>query len=172
MIVQTLVFIIHNIQKNQVKFIEKAATFNSVILFQFSSNGKADAKTECLWEFLKWKRSSFNSLQTGKYVARGHRGKQEPSGRCFNSLQTGKYVASGLPATRPAQSKLKRFQFPSNGKVCSKEKNIDRVNKVLKSFNSLQTGKYVASWWAIAGIILLILGFNSLQTGKGVARST
>ena len=61
---------------------------------------------------------------------------------CFNSLQTGKYVArSGISASL---SRLALFQFPSNGKVCSKSIFGSETTPVASCFNSLQTGKYVA----------------------------
>ena len=89
--------------------------------------------------------SSFNSLQTGKYIQSPNR---EPSSwkiSSFNSLQTGKYIQRlmtcamrsswcvSIPFKRESISKALaasgvkvfnfRFQFPSNGKVYPKNPN-------------------------------------------------
>ena len=63
------------------------------------------------------------------------------------------------------------FQFPSNGKVYSKEVNLEG-NTGLSGFNSLQTGKCIASRASeTSSFTITIFRFNSLQTGKCIART-
>ena len=57
------------------------------------------------------------------------------------------------------------FQFPSNGKVCSKSEQQLKFDKRTASFNSLQTGKCVASFPATTDVCLSVL-FQFPSNGK------
>ena len=89
-------------------------------MFQFPSNGKVYPKTS--------KRFSWWSIRLS----------------CFNSLQTGKYIQSENPEARRKRNGIRRFQFPSNGKVYPKPK-MKKLTLITATicFNSLQTGKYI-----------------------------
>ena len=111
----------------------------------------------------------FNSLQTGKYVARDLPNK---SGglhhRTFQFPSNGKVCSKPRTVPPRKSARRKKFQFPSNGKVCSKP-GQPVMHKVIPRFNSLQTGKYVASDLDRSDKKMLAKSFNSLQTGKYVA---
>ena len=63
----------------------------------------------------------------------------------FNSLQTGRCVASRELRDENRHTSPS-FQFPSNGKVCCKSYKSEMKGHILsKCFNSLQTGRCVAS---------------------------
>ena len=89
---------------------------------------------------------------------------------CFNSLQTGKCIArfQALLWYKVAE----KFQFPSNGKVYSKEvTSSSLVSSRNAGFNSLQTGKCIASVSQMLSACgeRFLVSFNSLQTGKCIA---
>ena len=112
----------------------------------------------------------------------------------FPSLQTGKCIASttilyillnrtlvSIPFKRESVYSKQSgaggvgggtdvFRFPSNGKVYSKFKVSDTHNPLLliPSFDSLQTGKCIASSF-VGSLAKSIARFNSLQTGKCIA---
>ena len=91
--------------------------------------------------------TSFNSLQTGKYIQSSLRGRnwEERARRCFNSLQTGKYIQSS-----------RRIFFMKIIWLC---------------FNSLQTGKYIQRPYPPTATGSRSR-FNSLQTGKYIQRKS
>ena len=109
--------------------------------FQFPSNGKADRKR---WgPPTKSKTvSSFNSLQTGRRIARLLYEIQLPDMPSFNSLQTGRRIASSCDWCLIIFSVS--FQFPSNGKAYRKCGHRFRRGEFF-CFNSLQTGRRIAS---------------------------
>ena len=110
-------------------------------MFQFPSNGKV----YCKLELLKWQRIT--------------------QWKCFNSLQTGKCIAREI---EDVGSELTvGFPFPSNGKVYCKSPNPLKQQK-RKSFNSLQTGTCIARGHSVERPQVRT-GFNSLQTGKCIA---
>ena len=114
----------------------------------------------------------FNSLQTGKCIARKRsQPSDSPPKRSFNSLQTGKCIASarGTDMVKHQQSERK-FQFPSNGKVhckfrdsCDSDCNSGNVSIPFKRESALQVSRFHR-------INCHYNCFNSLQTGKCIAR--
>ena len=90
-----------------------------VTVFQFPSNGKVDSKTIIDFDIFEPTGSSFNSLQTGKWIQRRkNQWLLMLMKKCFNSLQTGKWIQSFVFSKSKPREYL--FQFPSNGKVDSK----------------------------------------------------
>ena len=116
--------------------------------FQFPSNGKVYSKTLQKALVIQFKSMCFNSLQTGKciqsnfkkgisktfgrYVSIPFKRESVFKGQCrwrrgnsimasFNSLQTGKCIQRKPVSTRELEDL--EFQFPSNGKVYSKDNN-------------------------------------------------
>ena len=142
---------------------------NIVTTFQFPSNGKVCSK-EIALIVVPIGYLSFNSLQTGKYVASGNQIKVKRDFRhnCFNSLQTGKYVASKTGQTRYGEN-YTMFQFPSNGKVCSKSPNSNIALKIRLWFQFPSNGKVCSKQLFQCCENVYCRCFNSLQTGKYVA---
>ena len=85
--------------------------------FQFPSNGKV-----------------YSKLGQAIFTACGNFG--------FNSLQTGKCIAR-TGCLQTFWERISKFQFPSNGKVYSKQKGSQILLEGSR-FNSLQTGKCIA----------------------------
>ena len=114
-------------------------------LFQFPSNGKGYRKPTGIQVQIVG-RMSFNSLQTGKGIARR-------SSCCSNSTRS----RVSIPFKRERGSQV--FSIGSH------------YTKSVTSFNSLQTGKGIASQSTTCLTRFMTCGsFNSLQTGKGIAR--
>ena len=136
----------------------------------------------------------FNSLQTGRYIQRLDKSWHIIS-TCqrFNSLQTGRYiqrlmwmwtqhttVTVSIPFKREGiykvtnpkkrRKKKKKFQFPSNGKVYTKERYQDESQRYINCFNSLQTGRYIQSSELKSQVRKMKQSFNSLQTGRYIQR--
>ena len=59
-----------------------------------------------------------------------------------------------------------RFQFPSNGKADRKGEQGDKLRRLYKSFNSLQTGKRIASYSGRPDNILTFVSFQFPSNGK------
>ena len=57
------------------------------------------------------------------------------------------------------------FQFPSNGKLHSNEKQMEALSDQMVRFNSLQTGNCIQTLEGELSVEKL-LSFNSLQTGN------
>ena len=110
--------------------------------FQFPSNGKVYSK------FLERKRGTklesvsipFKRESVFKVTRFSHH--KEASWASFNSLQTGKCIQSESITKNSAKHGY-AFQFPSNGKVYSKEIRAAAIRAAAMSFNSLQTGKCI-----------------------------
>ena len=92
-----------------------------ILTFQFPSNGKVHRKLSQAI-FVVASGVGFNSLQTGKCIARLMKCSKMKREHCFNSLQTGKCIASIHCLI-----------------------NLSTQRRVHKCFNSLQTGKCIAS---------------------------
>ena len=95
--------------------------------------------------------AGFNSLQTGRCVARIRHTTSKPaqvyaSVASFNSLQTGRCMQRKPWKTDTSINQFgSLFQFPSNGKVCCEGCSVlTRRLFLRKCFNSLQTGRCVA----------------------------
>ena len=138
----------------------------------------------------------FNSLQTGKCIASA--GPTTPplapstpfqfpsNGKVYSKLlrtsnwanksgwfqfpSNGKVYSKATDALHPVKWGRAEFQFPSNGKVYSKLFLTSvSLNGLSFRFNSLQTGKCIASNWKFSRLLLRWKSFNSLQTGKCIA---
>ena len=164
-------------------------------LFQFPSNGKAYRKgitcrsKPCSANVsIPFKRESVSQGSEAYHAIM-------VLGGCFNSLQTGKRIASYCYCRTPVLLRRHLFQFPSNGKAYRKSPVMATViTAAVSSFNSLQTGKRIASqhlrmttrqFWIkfqfpsngkayrkVDRASLIEergLCFNSLQTGKRIA---
>ena len=134
----------------------------------------------------------FNSLRTGRCLARITASVLGLRRSCFNSLRTGKGFSSTSTTNR--QSEIPAFQFPPNGKGLFKNKMYNLCflsvsvsipyererafqgyscrtsgKSCCLGFNSLRTGKGIASLMKILADHSTSLSFNSLRTGKGIA---
>ena len=123
---------------------------------------------ECL-EFLKWKRGSFNSLQTGRCVASSpiSVGSVGLPSQDFDSLQTGR---CGQREQRSLQwNNWERLSIPFKREAGYKVTCKFCGYVTLDSFNSLQTGRHIQTenMGYPLGLLLLIC-FNSLQTGSRI----
>ena len=163
--------------------------------FQFPSNGKVYCKFR-MDERTRLARKRFNSLQTGKCIARTLDDVKEEwhkdicfnslqTGKCiasradkamlrdelsFNSLQTGKCIASMLAEAPACQSDFRvSIPFKRESVLQDQLSPEERIEKVV-GFNSLQTGKCIARTNGFAAMVYRPISFNSLQTGKCIAR--
>ena len=110
----------------------------------------------------------FNSLQTGKCIARKKRKRFRKKRKGFNSLQTGKCIARWvLGVDAPIVFKV---SIPFKRESVLQGYSLSRILHChLSSFNSLQTGKCIARSSTSNPLTRLLLCFNSLQTGKCIA---
>ena len=115
--------------------------------FQFPSNGKADRK-DIERELREATVAGFNSLQTGKRIASRERIEllwNDESVSIPFKRESGSQVAKSLYIC--VCSGVRSFQFPSNGKADRKQLAIGILLDATR-FNSLQTGKRIASTYA------------------------
>ena len=106
--------------------------------FQFPSNGKAETKlSHPITKRIELVVYCFNSLQTGKQIGMS----RKPSAESHYSIPFKRESRSKeeLPKQRVVWM-FPQFQFPSNGKVDTKEYVRSPAIR-LDSFNSLQTGR-------------------------------
>ena len=138
--------------------------------------------------------TSFNSLQTGRYIQsiddnrltdpfstefqfpsngkvypkRVHK-IPLPSTTRFNSLQTGRYIQRKKKVTHEEYCEAVSIPFKREG--ISKETHHGESSPTLHtSFNSLQTGRYIQSLSHYLRNSLIASRFNSLQTGRYIQR--
>ena len=111
-------------------------------MFQFPSNGKAYPKFTSIQLRCVCRKQSFNSLQTGKRIQRLVRSLTQPIPNLIVSI-------------------------PFKRESVSKDTITDNcLKKMLKCFNSLQTGKRIQRHVRTLKVTVQNNSFNSLQTGK------
>ena len=138
-------------------------------MFQFPSNGKGGSKRlELTSPIAVRKPRSFNSLQTGKGVARVVLELEISNLYRFNSLQTGKGVARLQFKVHLATDACSCFNSLQTGKGVASDYRVRYLPLHLK-FQFPSNGKRGSKFQARLGMDVSELGFNSLQTGKGVA---
>ncbi len=87
----------------------------------------------------------------------------------FNSLRAGKSIQSVNELT--FEEFTRKFQFPSSGKVYSKELGKEKSKTIVNSFNSLRAGKSIQRSKKREKGLPPIKCFNSLRAGKSIQRS-
>ena len=135
------------------------------LTFQFPSNGKVYLN-DMMAAAADMSQESFNSLQTGKYIWTGANTRIHPWYREV-SIPFKRESGFRVDPDEWAWCAAFLFQFPSNGKVDS-ELSIMISQCSKKSFNSLQTGKWIQRWLNNENDGSPPMCFNSLQTGKWI----
>ena len=122
--------------------------------FQFPTNGKAHGNSYGP-SSMRWQRSRFNSLQTGKHMGTLTIRSRRTGFFSFQFPTNGKAHGNNRSKTlRVPLTRTDLFQFPTNGKAHGNNRERDRKVETDNSFNSLQTGKHMGT-----NFLLILLGF-------------